>query len=302
LSEGASGSCRRGAPLRATLRIALLVLLFACPALGSDARPFTAEEKEFQEAVVNPVMTLLQKALPPAPAGWVVASDTRNIRQPAELVSADRRFLRARTQIAYKRIEGVKAEQRHLEVAYAESQKRHKEAAKPLIDELIKQQTETSLKLRTATRRRNAAEEKRLNDELEENGRKMRALHEEMDKAIRQDVEPYLVKDAEASLLVSVNDSWVEFPQSETLSQPQAAFAFQQEGERTGATTWREGRTLILYGDWQAAKPGAFQAKGERQALDPKARTIVVLATGDRKRVEELLKQMDLKAVQKLLR
>jgi len=279
-----------------------MVLLIACPSLDAESQIPTPEEKAFQESVVKPIVAALQKALPPPPPGWVLASDVKDSRQPAELVSADRRRLRARVQIAYKRIQGMKAEQKRLEDAYAESQKRHKEEAKPLIDELIKQQTEVSLKLRTATRRRNAAEEKRLNDELEENGRTMRALHEDIDRGIRQDIEPHLVKDAEAAIQIAVNDSWAELQQAEPMTQPEAAFAFRQEGERSGVTTWREGRTLILYGEWQQAKPGSFQVKGEHQPLDPKARTITVLATGDRKRVEQLLKQTDLNTILKLLR
>jgi hypothetical protein len=268
----------------------------------SETRLASGEEKDFYASVVVPAMTRVKKALPPAPAGWVVAGQTQVETAPLERVSGEMQSLRFAYVITYKRVEGVTEEKKKLDDAYMESLKKNEEVARPRIEELLKKQTETSLKLRTATRRKNRAEAQRLNDELDENGRTMRALHEEMDKKIAQDVEKYLIKDAEASIRVSLNDSSAELPQGAPFSLPGAAFALRREGERAGVTVWKEGQTVILYGGWQQERENTFRANVAQPPFSPKAKTVKILVTGDKRRVEQLLKQMNLKAVLLLMK
>jgi hypothetical protein len=238
--------------------------------------------------------------MPPAPAGWTVAGET-GIDPMPELVNAAMQHLRFSYHITYRRVDGVKGEKKRLDDAYAESSRRHGEAAKPLIDALIKQQTETSLALRKAARRRNHAGEKRLNDELDENGRRMHALHEDVEKKISRDLEPFLVKDAETSLRVSVNDERAAIRRGEPIAMPNAAFAFRSDGERAGPFAWKEGQTVVLFGAWQQEQANVFGTAGKIPLQDRRVRTIMITLTGDQARTAQLFEQMDMKSILSLL-
>jgi hypothetical protein len=82
---------------------------------------------------------------------------------------------------------------------------------------------------------------------------------------------------------------------------PDAAFAFRREGERERATTWKEGQTLILYGQWQEEKDRVIRARPLPAPGSSKAHTIKITVTGDKGRVEQLLGQTALKTILKLL-
>jgi hypothetical protein len=286
--------------------IAAVFMIFSLTAsrimADSDTQPAAGDERQFYASVVAPAMTVVKKALPPAPPGWVVAGETKLDTAPPEKAVDGMRSLRFSCFISYKRVEGFQEERKRLDDAYRESSSRHAEAVKQLIVELLKKQTETSLKLKKATRRRNQKEMQRLNDELDENGKTMRALHEETDRQIAQDMENYLIKDSEASIRVSLNDNEAELLNGEPVSVRGAAFALRREGERTGATVWKEGRTLILYGGWQQKQENTFRAGVEQPPFAPKAKTVKILVMGDKKRVEQLLKKMDVKAILSLMK
>ena len=279
----------------------LFLFLAALPAPAEiAARPPTQGERDFYASTSLSAVTTVKKAMPPAPAGWIVAKET-GIDPMPEFVSDAMQHLRFTYYIMYKRVAGVKEEKKKLDDAYAESSRQRREAAKPLIDELIKQQTETSLALRKATRRRDHAGEKRLNDELEENGRKMRAVHEDVEKKVNQDIEPYLVKDTEVSLQISVNDEGTKILRGEPVSVPKAAFAYRSDGERTGSVAWKEGRTVVLFGAWRQEKENVFGTAEKIRLQDRRVRTIMITLTGDQARTAQLFEQMDMKSILSLL-
>lgn len=279
-----------------------LILSLSAARADSASRPATQEEKEFYASVIVPAMTAVKNAMPAAPEGWTVASETKINSAPLERVSGYEGRMRFFYAVTYKRVTGVKEEQKMLNTVYTESSTKQAEAAKSRVEELIKQQTETSLALRKATRNKNRAEMQRLNDELEENGRKMRAIHDDVDTKISRDVEKYLVKDAEVTIRVTVNENIAELTQGESLPTADAAFALRKEGKRIGVTSWEEGQTLFLYGNWQPVRPDRFRANVDGPPFSPKAKTIVILLTGDRKRVDKLLKQIDQKAILNLMK
>ncbi len=281
---------------------AIVALVGSTVHADAVVHPTTKEEKEFYVSTIVPALTVIKDAMPPAPKGWIVANETKIDNSPPDRVLGGIADLHISYTITYKRIAGVKGEQRRLDDLYAESSNRNQEAAKPRIDELIQQQTETSLALRKATRRRNQAEMERLNGELEENGRKMRAIHEDVDRKISLDVEPHLVKDTEASILVSLNDANAELTLGEWFAVPRAAYALRKKGERSGVTSWREGKTLIIFGVWEPEKDGRFRAKAGPSSFSPKARTVKIVITGDRKRAEDLIDRINIKAILGLMK
>ena len=244
-------------------------------------------------------LTVIKSAMPPAPDGWAVAGEART--DPSAVpVSSGNGAPRYRYTIQYKRIAKVQEGRKLLDQAYAESSRRHREAAKPRIDELIRQQTATSIALRKATRRRNAAAERHLNEELEANGSKMRALHEEVEQAIARDVQPFVLRDTEAAISIAVNEEAAEFPQGEKYIVKDAAFALYRQGGPSGTAGWRAGEMLILYGDWSSRKDNVFSASLPA-LVGRKAGTIKITISGEQARAEQLLNQMDLKAVLSLM-
>lgn len=289
----------------ATMLIAVSVVLSLAAGQGNAAgepKAPTQGEIDFYTAAVLPAMSKVKKAMPPAPTGWVVAGETKSDPLPWSAQDRSVPFLHFIYQIKYRRMAGIQEEKKKLNEVYTESAEKNGEAANPQIEELLKQQTKASLALRKATRRKNQAEMQRLNDELDENGRKMHVIHEEVDKRISGDVDPYLIKDAEAIIRIAVNDDGVENGQGEPLSVPGAAFAFRGKGERTGPTVWKEGQTVILYGDWQQKGNGVWSAQVQRTSTTLKAQNIKITLIGDKKRTEELLKQLDKKSILSLMK
>jgi hypothetical protein len=289
--------------IRTSLITLSAIITLMAPAVTADpaAHPATQGEKDFYASVVVPALKTIKKAMPPAPNGWVVASETQIPSAPPKQVTGDLAALHVAYTITYKRLAGVRDEQRRLDDAYADSSNKNQEAAKPVIDELIRQQTETSLALRKASRRRNQHEMQRLNEELDENGRKMTTIHEDVDKRVSRDVEPYLVKDAEASIRISLNDNRLELPQGEAFVQQKAAFALRREGERLGITSWREGRTVILFGNWEPVGEDRFRAHTGQRPFSPKVQTIMITVTGDGKRADTLIARIDLRTILDLM-
>jgi hypothetical protein len=157
------------------------LMLAVCSVAGAAAE--MAGLSATNRTLTVQVLTRIKAALPAAPPGWIVGDETKIDEAPAA-GSDQKPCLQTRYRIRYRRVAGVREEQRKLDEAYGESARRNQEAAKPQIEELIRQQTAVSLALKKATRHRNEAEQKRLNNELDENGRKMSALHEEMDRSI----------------------------------------------------------------------------------------------------------------------
>ena len=59
---------------------------------------------------------------------------------------------------------------------------------------------------------------------------------------------------------------------------------------------------MILYGEWQQMDNGVFRGGVQHTPQNRKAQTIKIIITGDKNRVEELLKQMDRKAILSLMK
>jgi hypothetical protein len=263
---------------------------------NDDLKPTPQEKNSFYK-----VLNTVKKAMPAAPEGWAVAGES-NLDSLAKLENdGANQSYRFTYQIQYKRISGIKEEKKRLNEIYAESSERHGEEANAQINDLLKQQTATSLALRKATRHNNQAEIQRLNDDLEENGRKMHAIHEDVDNKISHDVEQYLLKDTEASIDIIVNDERAEDVFGEPIPVSEAAFAFRREGERKGPMIWQEGKTVILFGNWHQIGIGSFRGDVLHRSEDRKIQTIKITISGARNRAMELLNQMDRKAIHSLI-
>jgi len=285
---------------RFTKCMVLLLLLLSLHSRvhAGEMRPATEEETKFYTSTVVPAQNAVKKAMPPAAAGWVKASEsTLPDGKSSEMSRLHFSYL-----VIYKRTAGVAEEKKKLRSVYAESSRRHEEEVRADIERLIDQQSEIASALRKATKRKNQPEIDRLNSELDENGKKMSALHKDMNDAIARDVEPYLVKDAEASIRVSVNDAYAEFSATDSFLQPKSVFALRSVGERTGVTGWSEGQILLLYGNWQKGGQDSYRAIIEQSPVDPSVKTITIVISGEKKRIDDLLQRMDINAILSLMK
>jgi hypothetical protein len=269
---------------------------------SDNPRPTDLEKNNFSKSAVPSVLNIVKKAMPTAPVGWTVAGETKIDSFPESEIGEVSQSYRFTYQIQYKRITGIKEEKKKLNEVYTESSERHGEEANAQINDLLRRQTATSLALRKATRHKNQAEIERLNDDLEENGRKMRAIHEDVEKKISHDVDQYLLKDTEASIDIKVNDEKAEDVNGEPVSISESAFAFRREGERKGPIIWQEGKTVILFGNWQQVGIGVFRGYVQHRPQNQKAETIIITICGARDRAMELLNQMDKKAILSLMK
>ncbi len=278
----------------------MYILVHAAQAPAEEAGQRNTIERSSATGGCNPsTLDIVKQAMPPAPAEWLMIQDAG--LQADALFRIDSSAMPCSYSVLYKKIKGIKEETQRLEKEYSASYKKHSVAAKPLIDELIKQQTEASLALRKASRRRDHNLERKLNEELDENGRKMRALHADTDRKIGQDIEGYLIRDAEASIRVSLDETYAELPNSAAISEPKAAGALISQGRKTGMIGWKEGQRLVLYGNWRQVSETAFRADPGQMSNTPGTGRISILITGDPARIEQLWQKMDVRALTGLL-
>ena len=267
----------------------------AAPAPGM--RQPTQAEKDFYASTVLPAMTTVRKAMPRAPQGWSVHSETPVALALPEQVTDDAGRLRFAYEISYRRIDGMADEVKRLDEVYAEAKKKHGEAAKAQSGELAKKQAEAEKALTKAVKNKKKADEKRLRKELEEIKAKQRAVPEDMEQAILAETNDYLIRDTAMTVRVAVNETAAGMPQARAFSRPKAAYALKKQGGRVGPTGWQTDQLMILYGDWDDAGNDQFRGRVDGTPFSPKVRTIAVTFTGDRSRTEQFLKQMGMKDI-----
>lgn len=277
----------------------LCIFFSSAPVIQGDGvlRPATTEEKNFYASVVVPTLKAVQKAMPPAPEGWIKESESSIAPSLPEQISGEPGRFQYSYTVSYKRIEGVADEMQQFNEAYAESLKTHTDSAKIKLDELEKKMTQIDADLEKARKQKAVGRENRLKKDFEEINLQMQQIPNDFDQAIIADTEPFLVKDTAITITVSINDQDVLFPGTRAFSRPRSAFALRKEGDRDGFTTWRESRSIILYGDWQEVRPNVFHANYQQPPFSSRVRTVVFDIVGDAKRVDQFLKKMAVKDI-----
>jgi hypothetical protein len=101
---------------------------------------------------------------------------------------------------------------------------------------------------------------------------------------------------------VLVNESAADHPDLSSFTRPKAAFALRRDSEREGATGWKEGRTVILYGDWQEVKNNSFRLRMEQRPFSARAQSVTIAVTGDRTRTDQFLKKTDIRSLLELMK
>lgn len=257
----------------------------------------TQEEKAFYASVVVPALTTIERAMPPAPQGWIIESRTAIAPSLPDQVSQEPGSFRYDYAVAYKRVDGVSEEQKRLDETAAAVQQEATETAKAQHDTLMKKRTLTRQALLKAQNDKAVGRERRLRKELEETESNLKALPGDMERKVLQATEPLLVKDAALLVRLSLDESAIAFPDAKAFTRPKVAFALRREGSRIGATGWKETEVLILYGDWQEVQPNSFRARMEKKPFGSKPQTIMLSVTGDENRTTRFLKQLGLKDI-----
>ena len=257
----------------------------------------TQEEKAFYTSVVVPALTTIERAMPPAPQGWIIESKTVIAPSLPDQVSQEPGSLRYDYTVAYKRVDGVSEEQKRLDETAAAVQKEATETAKAQHDTLMKKKTIARKALFRAQNDKAVGRERRLKKELEEIERNLKALSGDTEQKVLQATEPLLVKDAALLVRLSLDEGAIAFPDAKAFTRPKVAFALRKEGTRIGVTGWKETEVLILYGDWQEVQPNSFRARMEKKPFGSKPQTVMLSVIGDENRTTRLLKQMGLKDI-----
>jgi len=283
-------------------RILLALFVAAMVLVNEGAHASTQEEETFFRDVFLPAMKMVKAAMPAAPEGWIVESETKIDETLPEQVSGDILNLRFTYAITYKRVKGVPEETKQLDDALAASKKKYNDTAGNQTGELAKKKKALEQALQTSQKRKESGREKRLQKELDEVTRKLDAIPQDTEQMISQEMEEFLVKDTEVQVRVIVNDSTAAFPDARFFSRPKAAYALKKDEGRIGATGWQTGKYMILYGDWQDAGKFAFRGKVEQKPLWPRAQTIKIEMVGDWVRIEPLFKKINMRSIMSLMK
>lgn len=164
------------------------------------------------------------------------------------------------------------------------------------MEQLTTKKADLEKALIQSQKRKELGRERKLKKELDTIVDRLRDIPAENEQQIIRETEAYLVKDAAVTIGISLNTSEAEFPQAGAFSRHKAAFALRREGERIGTTGWKEGRSLILYGDWQEIRENVFRAGIASKPYWPDPQTIIT-AEGDRNRIDQILRKTDLKSI-----
>jgi hypothetical protein len=247
-------------------------------------------------------MKVIKLALPPAPEGWVREGETVIDSGSPGVPAGDIANFHFTYTVSYRRTAGAHEEAATLEAAAAEITKRNTEAAEARLRELTKKKRETEKAVKKAQQRRETGQERKLKKQLEEIKKSIAAVPRERDHKIMEETDPLLVRDRMVEVQVTVNESAAEYPDLKAFTRPKAAFALRRDGERQGATGWNEGRTVILYGDWQEVKNNSFRLRMDQRPFSSRAQSIRIATTGDRTRTEQLLKKTDIRSILDLMK
>ncbi len=288
----------------------MLWLICCCAVLGlagraataAEERALTQQERDFYASSIVPSLTVIKTALPPAPEGWVREGETVIDRGSPSMPADDIANFHFTYSVTYRRTAGVQEETARLEAAAAEIMKRNNDAAEARLQELARNKAETEKALKKAQQRKETGRERKLKKQLEEIRKSIDAVPQERDSKIMEETEPLVVRDRMVTVQVTVNESAAEYPDLKAFTRPKAAFALRRDGEREGATGWKEGRTVILYGDWQEVKNNSFRLRMEQRPFSARAQSIRIAVAGDRARAEQFLKKTDIRSILDLMK
>jgi hypothetical protein len=262
----------------------------------------TQEETAFYTSVVAPALMKIERAMPPAPQGWIVESKTVIAPSLPEQVALEPGSLRYDYAITYKRIDGISDEQKRIDDKAAAVQKEATDAASVRRDKLMKKKTLTRQAMFKAKNNNDGEKEKRFKKELEKIERDLNALPKDAEQKILKATEPLLVRDAVLTVRLSLDEGAITFQEAKAFTRPKVAFALRREGMRMGLTGWKETELLFLYGDWQEVQPDFFRARMIKKPFQPRPQTIALSVTGDARRATQFLKQMGLKDIVGLMK
>jgi len=299
--KGPSTDMIHSAVLLTLLLVHSSAIAAGAPASGEMRSP-TQEEKNFYANVVLPAMTAVRKAMPPAPQGWIVESETPLAPHLPDLVSGDRGRLWFSYAISYKRVADVENERKRLEEVLVDARKEFHEAAKAQADALTIKRAEAEEALKKAAKKKDHPQETRLKKDLEDIDGRLRVISEETERAIAAETEDYLVRDTVLKVRLTVNETTAAFPDARYFSRPRAAYALKKEGGRVGLTGWKQDQVLLLYGDWSDAGKDTFRGKVEQRPFAPKVRTIAIAIESDPSRMDQFLQHTGMRDILGMLK
>ena len=283
--------------------VVLLLLLALGPRLAeAAAREFTPQEQDFLDRTLVPAMMVIKIAMPPVPSGWTAGDETTAEALKASLSSGDIADLHFTYAVTFLWTGDSRGEHRDREADAQAIAQRITAEAEGRTAELTRKMAETEKAIAKAKKRKEAGKERKLRKQLAELRTSAAAAAGERDRRIQEETEPLVPRDQAVEIRITVNERSADYPELSPASRPKAAFALRREGERDGLTGWREGRTVILYGDWQEVKNNSFRLRSEQRPFPTRAQSIRIDVTGDRTRTEQLLRRMNIRSILELMK
>ncbi len=289
--------------------LSIFVILWSPPARpdGCPTRRITGAERDFQAST----LAALKKALPPVPAGWGQGRVDPVKAEDQVCVGQEKEPMRLDLSAGYIREEGRKEHEDALRKATEEGSMDQDQQAQ--MQDLIRQQQEHTAsmlpQLQKAIQSHDTAEIKRISAESEKFNKGLEAKRALFESGVAgrmsRATEGKLLKDFSANVSFVVNSYEESVWKGRLVSLRGFVAAVRTDGYLKGDTEWVEGTTRVFLGPWKVDASDArnLRFKPRRDASSPLAvQSIMIEVRADEKRAEELIKAVDLEALQALLR
>lgn len=249
-----------------TLLVALACLAAPlCPLVADSDIPMrdaTPKEKAF----LSETWTALHTAFPPAPAGWTLTEDAR----PEDTTRVSEDFQKEATRLflyatyANDDRQARSDELMNLMVTAQKAVERTPNGIPKVLAPKMAAMDAIGKELGAAFEKGDMAAAQAVQARMNAISEEIKAIYEGLDARTKVSMaeRKRLLSDAEARVSVSINDPWVDRPESSVdLTVPGAAAAFRRDHTEENETGdhWRDGQTDVLLGPWARAEYG-YQA------------------------------------------
>lgn len=259
-----------------TLLVALACLAAPLGSLMADSdipmRDATPKEKAF----LSETWTALHAAFPPAPDGWTLTEDSR----PDDRTRVSEDFLSEATRLflyatyANDDRQARSEELMNLMVTAQKAVERTSNGTPKILAPKMAAMDAIGKELGAAFEKGDMAAIQAVQARMNAVSEEIKAVYADLDARTKIPLadRKRLLSDAEARVAVSINDPWVDRPEScVDLTVPGAAAAFRYDYTEENETGdhWRDGQTDVLLGPWRRTESG-YEA-----SIDPKRPMVV---------------------------
>lgn len=282
----------------ASATLAASLVLASVTFADGPSRPATPQEKAFYEKV----MSTLEKAAPPGPAGWEITDRTEAeaLERVGEGSGAAPMYLDYFIQWDNRPVKEA-AEQAMVQAGNAAMKRDMEENPTGDGQDSFEKLAE---KLGEAVNRGDMAEALRIQKRMEAVGQELSQAYQQREEVMEEAVRAHERKDVSMRLMLIVNsfsEDLVGYEEEEALS---GMRVFRSQGESSAHSGWTEGTTIVFAGPgWQLLRDGdsVWMSAELRELPHTRAQTLVVSVRAEEARARKTLDSLDWTALRGLL-